>query len=825
MVVISRRTNSTLTFTLLLLLCITGCGGDQSHSGGGAGIDQRSNEHFEPGVRAGYALSMSEANSRANSMLGQLSFQQKIDLVHGHGSPVGLNGYMGVNYPKVEGAMDKAVGYIPSVPEIGLPANNMVDAQSGITAEGLQATSMPATVGLAATWSMELAHRFGTRIGAEARLLGFTTALGGGVNLIRDPRGGRGFEYMGEDPILAGELAAQRTIGVQDNKVLSTIKHYAFNNIETNRMVANAVVDEQAMRETELLAFEIAITKGSPAYVMCAFNQVNGVYSCENEYLLSEVLKGDWGYDGIVMSDWGAQSSTVDAALNGLDEEQPGQAAQDTQVPEFLSLYMGGPWFIDDLAAAVQSKQVPMERLDDMVLRKLRMMLAIGVVDDPPRRRTIINEAAGNRDAKRIADASIVLMKNGIPRNASGGEPVLPLPKDEVEHIVVVGGYADKGVLSGGGSGGASPLIENKVQQCGQLPISPYPTCPTFIGIAPLEAIREEFPDAEVSYFPGENAEQAASAARNADATIIFAGAWFNAGLDNESMRLPSPETDDSGIFTYDQDRLISTVAGSAQRSIVVLETGQPVLMPWVEEVDAVINAWYPGVQGGYSVAEIISGDVNPSGKLPVTFPKSEDDLVMTELPTNLGGFLGIEFMIKSLANTVRGIVDSIMGGGAYDQTRKILYSENLAWNGYKWMDSRGIEPLFAFGHGLSYSEFSYRNIQVRAEEDGLVVSFDIENVSDRAGTEVAQVYASLPDDVPGHEQPPKKLVGWSRVEIRPGEVKSVSVDVPYKYVSVWDVSAGRWILTPGEYTVIVSDSSQVSRSPNTLSISANINN
>lgn len=807
---------------LSVLTLLTACGGGSNDNNAVSPVAGENDASYL--VSRGYAVSDAEANSRAKSMLAQLSLAQKISLVHGHGSPVGQLGYIGLNFPQVPGAMDHAVGFIPGIPAIGLPDNNMVDGSSGVTAEGFQATAMPATVGLAATWSKELAYEYGGRIGAEARLLGFTTALGGGVNLIRDPRSGRGFEFMGEDPILAGELAAERTIGVQEHKIQSTIKHFAFNNVETNRMVANSVIDEQTMRETELLAFEIAITKGKPSYVMCAFNQVNGDYACENNYLLNEVLKGEWGFKGMVMSDWGAQSSTVKAAINGLDEEQPGQHTQDTKIPEFMSLYMGGPWFIDALATAVRNNQVPVSRLDDMVFRKLRTMVAIGLVDSPPKTPSRVNESMGNQDAKRFADASMVLLKNELPAHITDAVKVLPIAKATVQNIVVVGGYADKGVLSGGGSGGAAPLIENQVDKCGQLPISPYPTCPTYIGVAPLKALVAEFPNAHISYFDGEDAPAAAAAAKDADVTLIFASAWFNEGIDNKDMRLGSPNNDTSGVFTYDQDALISTVAAQAKRSVVVLQTGQAVLMPWVDEVDAILNAWYPGVQGAYSIAEVLSGKLNPSGKLPITFVKSEQDLVEQALPTNLGAFLGLGAMIKKLANTVKNIVDSSLGGGSYEQLRQIYYTENLAWNGYKWLNSNNIEPLFAFGHGLSYSDFNYYSPAATLQANGDVrVSFQLDNASNIAGTEIAQVYVTLPDNVPGNKQPPKKLAGWARVSLQPQEVKTVNVDIPRKYISTWSVANKAWILTPGTYQFAIADSSALENTQNVLNVDIEI--
>lgn len=804
-----------VTFTAITLALLTACGSDSDATKVISSTD----------TPDGLTVSDQTADERASSMLAQMSIEQKIGLVHGRGVPVAITSYTGVGYDPVLDAKTESVGFIRGIPELGIPHNNMVDTSNGVNINDQQTTALPTSVGLAATWSKELASVYGNRIGLETRVLGFTTALGGGMNLIRDARNGRGFEYMGEDPILAGELSAERVIGIQQNKVIGTIKHFAFNNLETNRATGNSSVDEQTMRETELLAFEIAITKGNPGYIMCAFNQVNGEYSCESEYLLKEVLKGEWGYKGMVMSDWGATSTTVNAANNGLDEEQPSQDEQDTPVHEFQEIYMGPPRFIDDLADAITTEQVPMSRLDDMVFRKLRTMISVGVVDFPLQEEGVIDEIAGNADAKLIADASMVLLKNAPAINGTATNNVLPLDKSSVQSIVVIGGYADQGVLSGGGSGGSPVLIENPVDACGQLAESPYPSCPRYIGVTPLAAIEKEFPNAQVSFFDGNDASAAANAASNADVAIVFASSWLSEGTENPDMSLTSPETDQSNgeVYTYNQDDLITAVAAQAKQSIVVLEIGQAVVMPWINEVDAVLNAWYPGVHGAYAIADILSGDVNPSGKLPIAFPLAVEDQVMPDIPFNLGTIIGAGAMIKSIESLIKSIVDATFYEGAYDDFRTVSYDEKLAWNGYKWMESNNITPLFAFGHGLSYANYEYRDASASLLNSGdISVTFQLENSSDIDGTEIAQVYVSLPDNVPGNAQPPKKLAGWARVALAAGEAKTVTVDIPRKYISTWDVDADAWIVTAGNYVFTVSDSANV-LSENMLTTTVNI--
>jgi beta-glucosidase len=356
------------------------------------------------------------------------------------------------------------------------------------------------------------------------------------------------------------------------------------------------------------------------------------------------------------------------------------------------------------------------------------------------------------------------------------------------------------------------------------LPISPYPSCPNYIGVAPLDAIKAEFPRAQITYLDGTDTSAAATAAAQADVTLIFAAKWLSEGTDVPDMALSSPANDSSGTYTYDQDALIEAVAPQANKSIVILETGQPVLMPWVDKVDAVLNAWYPGVRGANSIADVLSGDVNPSGKLPVTFPVSESDLVQPTLPTNLAAFFGSTAMIKGLGSMVQGIVDGMYGAGTYDYLRMVNYSEKLAWNGYKWMDANNIKPLFAFGHGLSYSTFAYSDASSSVTSSGdVTVSFNLHNTSGPAGTEIAQVYATLPDNVPGNAQPPKKLVGWARVELAAGATKTVTVTVPKKYISTWDAQTSkRWITTPGNYVFTISDSSDTTSS-NALTTTATL--
>jgi beta-glucosidase len=801
---------------------VWGCGGGSENS-----PSSSNGSDTTTAIPAGLTVSDAEADQRAKVILSQMTLDQKIQLVHGHGMPNMLNGYLGFSgdYKQPEGAISDAVSYIPGIPALGIPDNNIVDSGSGVFVPGQLATALPAPIGVAASWDLDIAKRAGQRTGLEARTLGFATALGGaGVNLARDPRNGRTFEYAGEDPVLAGEMAAQRIIGTQSQQVLMSLKHYAMNGSETNRFVANSVVDEQTMRETELLGFEIAVEKGNPSYIMCAYNRVNDVYSCENDYLLG-ALKNDMGFQGMVQSDWGALHSTIPAALAGLDEEQPGIERDDTDIPYGLQIFFGGTWFGKKLSDAIAAGDVPTSRLDDMVFRKLRSMIATGVMDNPPKARQAIDQTSGNRDAYKIAAAGMVLLKNEAV-DASSTAP-LPLTNMAGKTIAVIGMNADKGVMSGGGSGGSQPYYDNQVEDCPTDPTTVFANCPVFLGAAPLAAIQAEFPGANIRYLSGNDLSAAETAAASADVTIVFAGAWGAEGRDNDNLSLPSPATDKTNTFTYDQDALIAGVAAKAKKTVVVLEVGSAVKMPWLSQVDAVLNAWYPGNQGAYAIADILSGDVNPSGKLPLTFPQDESDLVMPDLPFNIGmNFMHIDLMLLAMEPILQPIIDEQIGSGTYWNMISTKYNEKLLSNGYKWMDANNIQPLFHFGHGLSYTSFGYSDISSAPAVDGSVnISFTITNTGKRNGAEVAQLYASLPADVPGHVQPPKKLVGWKKVDLAVGASKIVTVNVPRKYISTWDaVSTHKWVFTPGRYDFHVSDSADLT-SANALSTSLTLSN
>jgi beta-glucosidase len=706
-------------------------------------------------------------DQRADLVIRQMTLDEKIQLVHGGGMGFGGPGGAAQQPSRSNGG----AGWIPGIPRLGIPDLNMADSAVGVT-RGARfsrySTLLPSTVSLAATWDLKLAYLYGSVIGRELRDQGYNMSIGGGVNITREPRNGRNFEYQGEDPILAGRMVGQLMKAVQDQHVIGDLKHYALNDQETGRNIGNVILDKRAMRETDLLAFEIGLRESGAGGVMCSYNKVNGDWACENSYLLNDVLKKSFGFKGWVLSDWGATHSTVKAAMAGLDQEMPG------------STYFG-----EALKKAVQSGEVSMSRLDDMVHRILRTMFAVGVIDDPPVPK-VVDVFQGLNDAQRIAEAGTVLLKN------AGGQ--LPLNAAAIKSIAVIGSHADAGVLSGGGSAQVDPPGGNAVPP----PPAPAGAAPgpgggLFMGrgpvwfpSSPLKAIRAKAPRAKVEYNDGTDPAAAARLAKASEVVILFANQPSSEGRDLPSLALPD-----------NQDALITAVAAANPRTIIVLETGGPVSMPWAGAVSAVLAAWYPGIRGGEAIASILFGDVNPSAKLPVTFAKGDADLPHPTIP---GPPQAPAPAPGAPAAAGPGRGPGRGGMAPFD----IPYTEGLKV-GYKWFDAENKEPLFPFGYGLSYTTFAYSGLKASSGKE-VTVSFEVRNTGKRAGAEIAQVYVSLP---PAAGEPPKRLVAWEKVQLNPGEAKTVSLTLDPLFLSVFNADKDSWQLAPGDYRVLVGGSSR----------------
>ncbi len=678
-------------------------------------------------------------DQRADMVLRQMTLDEKIDLLHGQGMP----GWRGKPMPNAD-LGNGGVGFVLGVPRLGIPIIQMDDAAYGVrlsARNGRYSTAMPSNLGSAASWDAQAACEYGGVIGRELRAQGYNMSLGGGVDLVRELRGGRTFEYMGEDPILAGTLVGNRIKCEQAVHVIGDIKHYAMNDQESGRTEVDVIIGKRAMQESDLLAFQIGIAVGHPAAVMCAYNAVNGDYSCQNNYLLTDVLKQSWHFPGFVLSDWGGTHSTVKASAAGLDNEQP------------LDIF-----YSEKMKEAVQSGAVPMSQLDDHVHRILRSEFAVGIVDYPTQKSVVQAERDLNI-ARKVEEQSIVLLKNE--------HNILPLDVAKIHSIAIIGSHADVGMISGGGSAQVDP------------PGSTSPEWQEHVWFppSPLKVIRAQSSASTVQFDSGSDAASAAALAGRSDVAIVFVNQWSSEGMDLPSLSLPD-----------NQDALIEQVAAANPRTIVVLESSTAVLMPWIDKVSGVVEAWFAGSGGTHAVANILFGKVNPSGKLPITFPLTEADQPPPQIVPPPPGAQGRT---------------AVMRTGEAKPTFSVEYTEGLKV-GYKWYDAEHKKVLFPFGFGLAYTTYSYSNLQV---EPGATpaVTFTVKNTGNRAGEEIAEVYAALPASA---NEPPKRLVGWSKVPLNPGESKQVRVAIPQLYLSIYDEQQQGWKLLPGSYSFMVGGSS-----------------
>ena len=683
-------------------------------------------------------------DERAALALKSMSEQEKLTLVFGYFGSLSAD-----RDPPPPAARMGSAGYVPGIPRLGIPPQWITDAGLGVATQRdsdaayRERTALPSGLATAASWNPTLADQGGAMIGWEARASGFNVILGPGLDLVREPRGGRDFEYAGEDPLLAGTMAAAQIRGIQSQHVIAVAKHFALNDQETGRTVLSANIAEAAARESDLLAFELAIGLGRPGAVMCSYNRIDTVYACEDRWLLGKVLETDWGFSGYVMSDWGAVHSTVSSALAGLDQESA--YAFDS------SPYYGAP-----LRKAVDAGQVPMRRLDEMVARILRSMFAVGVVDHPIPPNAQIDFAADRRVAEADEEQGIVLLKNA--------DGILPLART-VRRLLVVGGHADRGVISGGGSSTVFPAGGNAVPGVGP---AGWPGPVVYLPSPPLAAMMAQAPQAQIRYCSGEDIAQAVAAARSADRVVVFGTQWE---AESEDVRLE---------LDGDQNRLIAALAAANPHTVAVLETGGPVLMPWLDNVAGVLEAWYPGSGGGEAIARVLFGAAAPSGHLPVSFPASREQLPHPALPG--------EGMPDGRQFTVR-----------YDEGAAV---------GYKWYQKKGIKPLFAFGYGLSYTRFGYGGLTAQTApgpEGRLLVSFTVRNLGPTAGAAVAQVYAG---PVHGGWEAPRRLAGWSKVELAAGASRHVSIEIDPRLLAVFDAGSQRWKRAAGTYELWLGGSS-----------------
>jgi beta-glucosidase len=702
-------------------------------------------------------------DARAEMVIKEMTLDEKIQMLHGPG-------WQALFTPQESGPLTRAIavlGFIPGIPRLGIPDLQMTDSNQGISmagAKGRYATALPSGEAMASAWDPALSYEIGTMLGQEMRAMGFNMSLGSGINMIREPRNGRIFEYKGEDPLLAGTLAGQELKAEKALHLITDVKHYAVNDQDAGRIVVNSIISKRAMRESDLLAFQIALQDSGAGAVMCSYNKINGTYGCENSYTLTDVLKKDFGFKGFVVSDWGATQSTAKAANAGLDIEMPGNDS------------FGAP-----LKKAVESGEVSMDRLNDMVHRILRTEFDSGIVDDPPQPESP-NVMRGFEVAQKTAEEGTVLLKNERDQ--------LPLNASSLRSIAIIGGHADVGVMSGGGSSQVSPAGGNPVPPPPELsknPFTAFMLTEVYHRSAPLKGIQQKVPHAIVKFDSGADPASAAALAKSSQVAIVFAVQHASEGMDLQNLSLPN-----------NQDALIEAVAAANPRTIVVLETGGAVLMPWLDKVAAVVEAWYPGIRGSEAIANLLFGDVNPSGKLPITFPKSESDLphpVHVDPPK-----ADANHPIPKLAGAP-GLIGMAMGiAPSFD----VPYDEGLKV-GYKWYDAEKKPVLFPFGFGLSYTTFAYSGLKV-TPGDPATVSFTVKNTGKQAGSEIAQVYASLPESA---GEPPNRLVGWVRVDLASGESKQTTVTVDRDRLKIFDEGSNSWNLPSGQYVIRAGSSSR----------------
>jgi len=655
-----------------------------------------------------------------------------------------LVGAFAVDIPQVgihkpAGAVGSA-GYVPSIPRLGIPALQETDSTLGVAnpfdvRPGDTAVALPAGLATAATFNADIAYANGMLLGREANARGLNVLLGPGLNLARDPRGGRNFEYLGEDPLLAGTLAGEIARGIQDQHVIAVTKHFAANDQESGRQIVNMVIPEPALRESDLLAFEFAIERGHPGAVMCAYNKLNGPYACGSTKLLNDTLKQDWGFPGFVLSDWGAVHAAADLA-NGLDQDSA--AELDDQ-----------HYFGASLDAAIKAGVVPLARVDDAARRILRSIIAAGLLE--PRAKQTVDVKADIAVARAAEAEGIVLLSNP---NA-----VLPLPTD-LRCLVVAGGESDAGVPAGGGSSEVTPVggVARETKLGGE-GLAALFRRQIYDPPSPLAAIRARLPHTKVIWLDGRYPAQAAVVASLCPAAIVFVQQWAGEDSDIPELTLPGG-----------QDALIAAVTRANRHTVVVLETGGPVLMPWLQQAGAVAETWYGGSGGAEAIASVLFGDINPSGRLPVTFPSSVADL------PNLA--LSGQYM---------------PAGQAFDAA----FPEGSDV-GYRWYARAGKTPRFPFGFGLTYSTFAYSGLTVGGGPT-LTIAFDVRNTGTRAGMDVPQAYLTSRGRRPG-----LRLLGWHKQLLQPGETAHVTLTADPRLLADYAVVQHKWHVPGGRMIVAV---------------------
>ncbi len=690
---------------------------------------------------------------RIEDALGRMTLEEKIAMIH---------------------AQSKFSS--PGVPRLGIPELWMTDGPHGIRPEVLwdeweqaawtndSCTVFPALTCLAATWNVDMSLLYGRSIGAEARYRDKDVLLGPGVNIYRSPLNGRNFEYMGEDPFLASKMVVPYIKGVQENGVAACVKHFALNNQETNRHTINVNLNDRALYEIYLPAFKAAVIEGETWSIMGAYNLYKGQHACHNQYLLKDILRDEWGFDGVVVADWGGAHDTREAIFNGLDLEfgtwTDGLSRGASN--SYDNYYLALPYL-----ELIKSGEVGTEELDQKVRNILRLIFKTSMNSNKNWGSFGSEEHA--LASRRIAEEGIVLLQNN--------DEVLPINPDKAQKIAVIGENAIKMMTVGGGSSSLKAKYEISVLDGIKNRIEPKAKVTYargYVGDASSNyngVVTGQ--DLRVSSSAEELFEEAVAVAKESD-YVVFVG-----GL-NKSAHQDCEDSDRKGLeLPYNQDELISALAKANKNLIVVNISGNAVAMPWVEEVPAIIQGWYLGSETGNAIASVLFGDVNPSGKLPFSFPvKLEDNAAHA-----MGEFPGKDGQVN--------------------------YNEGI-FVGYRWHDTEKIEPLFGFGHGLSYTEFEYGDLSIDKkkikEDDQIVVSIKLKNIGDRAGSEIVQLY--IADEKSSLPRPAKELKAFSKVKLRAGEEKTIKFTLDKTALSYFDDELHAWVAEPGRFEAIIGASS-----------------
>jgi beta-glucosidase len=637
--------------------------------------------------------------------------------------------------------------YIRALERLSIPAIKMSDGPMGSRNDG-PTTCYPGGIALTATWDRDMARKIGVGLGRDCRARGVHILLAPAVNIYRSPLCGRNFEYMGEDPFLAGQMVAPLIRGIQSQEVLATVKHFACNNQEWDRHRISSEVDERTLHEIYLPAFKAAVQEGKVGCVMTAYNLLNGVHCSQDDYLINQTLKDRWNFNGFVMSDWTSTYDAVACANGGLDLEMP--------EAKFMNL--------TNLVPAIEKGEVKESVIDEKVWRILRTVIAAGFFDRSQVRQDIpLNDPENALTALEGARKAIVLLKNN--------KQLLPFNRDKIRCIAVLGPNADPAVYCGGGSAFTR----------------------VFQATSILEGVKQVAGD-EIKVLHSASADEAARLAKQADAAVVCVG--FNQRTRDQERDRNRGLTEGEGHdrpfeLPPGQPELIQAVAATNPRTVVVINSGGGVAwINWLDAAPAVLQAWYSGQAGGRAVAEILFGDVNPSGKLPATFEKRWEDNPSAPY-----------YHVK--------------------ENRETPYTEGI-FVGYRGYDQKNTEPQFCFGHGLSYTTFKYSKVKVTPERVApggeAVVSVEVKNTGKRAGDEVVQLYVHpVKSSVP---TPPKQLRGFERVSLKPGESKTVNIPLAAGLLAHYDVNTHSFVVEPGRYDIMIGSSSRDIRGRGRIEVS-----